>query len=361
MAEAEAAGKAAGKGFGALGQKVGPLPLYVWIIAAVGIWYYMQKKQLAASAATAPAAGTAAASPSSGFSYPQDNSGFGGGGGGASGTQPSGGSTVANQYPDNASWSRAAINYLVGIGIDPTTANEAIQQYLSSQALTPSEQADVNLAIQALGAPPTAPGPVGISTTPVVTPPGGNGNTNTGTTTGTTTGGTTTGGTTMPTGGATSISQFGTFYPGTSPPPGVQTTAGVIQVPSGKGLYVGYMQNDIKSGSGPTGLRWVPRFTVSSSIADAPWIQGSNATPLQETTFLAQGPGYFVPNSSATTPLTDAQAAAAGLPVQSSAPVNPNQIAEEKQGAANNAIEQAGGNPFAAPAAAKPNAKTNSK
>jgi LysM repeat protein len=59
----------------------------------------------------------------------------------------------------------------VGLGVDPTAANEAIQSYLSSQPLTPSQQGEVNLAIQALGAPPNPPGPVGVTPAPVVSPP----------------------------------------------------------------------------------------------------------------------------------------------------------------------------------------------
>jgi uncharacterized membrane protein YgcG len=60
----------------------------------------------------------------------------------------------------------------VSIGVDPTTANQAIENFLASQTLTSEQQADVNLAIQRLGAPPTPPQPGG-SSTPIVTPPSG--------------------------------------------------------------------------------------------------------------------------------------------------------------------------------------------
>lgn len=188
MAEAEATAhvaKTAGKGFGALGQKVGPLPLYAWVGAFIVIWWYFQKKGSASTPsgqATDPAGNTGTIDPSTGFVYgsPQDQAalagqsvGAGGGDGSpTSGTSGPGGSTIGGNYPDNQSWGRAAINYLVGLGVDPTASNEAIQQYLSSQSLTPSQQGEVNLAIQALGAPPTPPGPVGVTPPPVVTPPG---------------------------------------------------------------------------------------------------------------------------------------------------------------------------------------------
>jgi nucleoid-associated protein YgaU len=175
---------AAGKGLAALKQKVGPLPLYVWMIAGVAIWWYFSRKNAASATGapnqqTDPAGNIGAIDPATGYVYgtPEDlaalasnNAGSGGGSGTASGS--TGGGTVGGQYPDDESWGRAAINYLVGLGIDPTTANEAIQQFLAGQTLTTAQQADVNEAIQALGAPPQPPGPTGTAPPPVVTPPG---------------------------------------------------------------------------------------------------------------------------------------------------------------------------------------------
>jgi hypothetical protein len=56
MAEAPAGTK--GKGLEFLKQKVGPLPLGVWLAGGLGVWYYLQRKQ-GASAASATPAGTA--------------------------------------------------------------------------------------------------------------------------------------------------------------------------------------------------------------------------------------------------------------------------------------------------------------
>jgi hypothetical protein len=179
MAEEEAAGKAAGKGLDALTRKIGPLPVWVWGVG-LGLAYdlvVVRKKAGTAGQQTDPAGNVGTIDPATGYVYgsSQDQAGLAaqnststdGNSGGSSG------STTAGQYADNASWGRAAVNYLVGLGEDPTAANEAIQQYLGSQTLTPQQQAMVNLVIQGIGAPPQLPGPTGTPPPPINTPPGG--------------------------------------------------------------------------------------------------------------------------------------------------------------------------------------------
>ena len=173
MAEEEAAHHVAQGGANFLTKKLGPLPVGVWIAAAGGIWWYLQKRQGggAITGGTDAAGNAGLINPSTGFAYgsPQDLAAIGAGGSGGT-TSGSGGSTVGGTYPDNTAWASAAINYLVGLGIDPTAANSAIEQFLSSQQLTTDQQADVNLAIQRLGAPPSPPQP-GTAPPPVVHPP----------------------------------------------------------------------------------------------------------------------------------------------------------------------------------------------
>jgi hypothetical protein len=193
MAAADAAGKAAGdtaaKAGSFLTRKVGPLPLAVWLVAGVGIYWYFSRRQAAGSGSTAqgpgnqtdPAGNTGYIDPSTGYVYgsPEDTAGLQQAGQQSAGSG-SGGSqnpSVGSTYADNGAWGRAAINYLAGLGVDATTANQAIQLYLTSQPLTTSQQGDVNLAIQALGPPPTLPGPVTGNPPPVTTPPGGGGTT----------------------------------------------------------------------------------------------------------------------------------------------------------------------------------------
>lgn len=162
----------------ALGRKIGPLPLAVWLVLAAGVFWYVSKRNKASGAAaqTDPAGNTGSIDPQTGYVYgsPQDQAALGGGSSslGTSSDSGTGGSTVAGSYPDNQAWAVAAINYLVSIGVDPTQANAAITAFVDSQQLTPQQQADVNLVIQRIGAPPSPPEPGGAPG-PVVTPPGG--------------------------------------------------------------------------------------------------------------------------------------------------------------------------------------------
>jgi Fibronectin type III domain len=183
-------------------QKVGPLPLWAWLAAGIGIWWWMQRQQSSSSTASAsavpnqqtdPAGNVGTIDPATGYVYgtPEDLAALAANNAGTSSTGTTAGTSGtsgAQTYADNNTWGIAAVNYLVGLGIDATTANQAVQNYLSSQPLTTAEQGDVNLAIQALGPPPSLPGPMSTNPNPVTTP--GSGTT---TTTTTSTGKTSTG------------------------------------------------------------------------------------------------------------------------------------------------------------------------
>jgi hypothetical protein len=161
-----------------LGKKVGPLPLGAWIAIAAVIFYVVYKRNNSSTGTagqqTDPAGNVGTINPATGYVYgsaeDQAASSSGSSSLGSSSDSGSGGSTVAGQYADNNAWAVAAINYLVSIGVDATSANTAITQFLASQQLTTQQQGEVNLAIQRLGAPPSPPEPGG-STPPVVTPP----------------------------------------------------------------------------------------------------------------------------------------------------------------------------------------------
>lgn len=164
--EVEGAAKGAGN---FLTQKVGPLPIGIWMVAAGGIYLYLRKKNGSSTGVGSTAltpSGTVATTGGIGSS---DMSG--GTGGGSGGDTGGSGSTVGGQYATNDAWGRAAVNFLVARGVDPTVANSAITQFLTSQTLTADQQAQVNLAIQTLGAPPTLPQP-GNAPPPVNNPPG---------------------------------------------------------------------------------------------------------------------------------------------------------------------------------------------
>lgn len=162
---------------GALSRKIGPLPAVAWIAIAVVVFYYVSKRQKGSASSgdqTDSAGNTGQIDPKTGYVYgsAEDAAALGqaSSGLGTDTDTGTGGSTVSGQYADNNAWAVAAINYLVSIGIDATSANTAITQFLSSQTLTTQQQGEVNLAIQQLGAPPSPPEPGG-SPPPVVTPP----------------------------------------------------------------------------------------------------------------------------------------------------------------------------------------------
>lgn len=161
---------------GALSKKIGPLPAVAWIAIAIVVFYYVSRKQKSGGAGdqTDSAGNVGQIDPKTGYVYgsAEDAAALGQASSGL-GTETdsgTGGSTVGGQYADNNAWAVAAINYLVSIGVDATSANTAITQFLSSQHLTTQQQGEVNLAIQRLGAPPSPPEPGG-SPPPVVTPP----------------------------------------------------------------------------------------------------------------------------------------------------------------------------------------------
>lgn len=160
----------------ALTRKLGPLPVVAWVGIAVVIWWYVNRKKGGGTGGpqTDPAGNVGTINPQTGYVYgsSEDQAALGSGSSsiGSSAETGSGGSTVAGQYQDNNAWAVAAINYLVSIGVDATSANAAITSFLSSQTLTTQQQGEVNLAIQRLGAPPSPPEP-GKSVPPVVTPP----------------------------------------------------------------------------------------------------------------------------------------------------------------------------------------------
>ena len=181
MAEGTATG---GKSsFGFLSQKTGPFPLWMWIAGGIGVWYFLGRGKGtpgsgtgAANQQTDPAGNIGSIDPATGYVYgtPEDTAALAANNAGTgSDTGTGSGSTTAGQYPDDATWGRAAVNYLVGIGVDPTQANQAITLYLASQPLSTTQQADVNSAIQALGAPPDLPGPAPGNPGTITQPPGG--------------------------------------------------------------------------------------------------------------------------------------------------------------------------------------------
>ena len=171
--------QAAKGGFDLVKTKLGPLPVGAWALIVGVVFYLVLRQQKTAKAGTGTATDAAgnqgAIDPATGFVYgsPEDLASMhgviGGGSGGGTSADTGTPSSGAKTYATNADWGRAAVNYLVGLGIDPTVATQAIGQYLASQTLDPTQQGNVNLAIQAMGPPPQLPPPTQTNPTPVGT------------------------------------------------------------------------------------------------------------------------------------------------------------------------------------------------
>lgn len=137
---------------GFLTRKAGPLPIGVWIIAVGGgiaIAVYMRRT-----------AGAGAEVPTE-----VDDQGFNQGGntftpGGVGG---SAGTSNVNPLPtapaDNDEWLQRAADYLVGKGLSGSQVAHSLGKWLGGETLTQQDRAIVDMAIQAIGNPPTAPPP----------------------------------------------------------------------------------------------------------------------------------------------------------------------------------------------------------
>lgn len=152
-----------------LTQKVGPLPMVVWIGAgAVGL--YISHRAAASNAASA--SGSAVDSPTAG------NGPSGTGPGGWLPQQPStdaSGSSAATTPAapqDNNAWGSGALQWLLSHNYDPTLSDSAVRNYLGSLPLSTNQQALISTLLTGYGAPPEILSPTGQTPTPVtpVTP-----------------------------------------------------------------------------------------------------------------------------------------------------------------------------------------------
>lgn len=64
-----------------------------------------------------------------------------------------------NQWKTATGWEAAAINYLIGEGVPPDQASTSVYSYLHSEPLSSRMQANVTLAQDGIGAPPSQPAP----------------------------------------------------------------------------------------------------------------------------------------------------------------------------------------------------------
>lgn len=137
-----------------LTQKAGPLPVGVWIIAAgggIGIALYMRRYSTPAD--TTPVGTEDQSFTQGGSTFTPD---------GVGGTAGSGGSNVPplpTAPSDNDEWFQRASNYLVGKGLSGSQVSYSLGRWLGGESLTPQDRAIVDMAIAAIGNPPTQPPP----------------------------------------------------------------------------------------------------------------------------------------------------------------------------------------------------------
>ena len=144
------------KGAGYLTKKVGPLPVFMWALLAVGAYYWYTHYGPGKTAA-APAATGATAADTLGSNQ-----------------------ITTTLYTDDSAWAAAAITYLAGdggqtsngIGIPLQQATVEIDNYLRGLPNTAQGQSDVQLAINSVGPPPVA-APTPATPAPAPAPGGG--------------------------------------------------------------------------------------------------------------------------------------------------------------------------------------------
>lgn len=159
-----------------LTRKLGPLPVIAWggIVAAV----YVAYKWATVGRSTAKTEAQTVTEPD----YDINNDpGYG------NAADPYNGGSTANtpktdSVPaDNMTWAKRAINWLIANGIDPETANTAINTYVNQtgQMLNTSQLAAWKLALQQFGNPPegSLPTPAGNTGPDVSNPQPGTPNT----------------------------------------------------------------------------------------------------------------------------------------------------------------------------------------
>jgi hypothetical protein len=170
-------GEHAGHGLkGAMGKKLGPLPMGVWILAIGGgltLTYYMRRSNPADTGTAAADTSTAPDTGGTGTgSWPY---GFPNGVGqtGDSSTGTGSDPTTSTLPVTNEEWQRRAVQILVGRGYEPTAVDRAVSAYLGGEPLTTVQRAIINEAIILIGPPPVSPpSPTSPDQPPPTTTPG---------------------------------------------------------------------------------------------------------------------------------------------------------------------------------------------
>jgi hypothetical protein len=164
---------------GALGKKLGPLPVGIWVLAVGGgliFAYYMRSNSSADDTTTEDTTGADTGGTGEGswpYGVPNGVGQWNNGGG------QDDDDTTDNTLPTtNEQWQKRAVSVLVGLGYEAIAVDRAVSAYLGGESLTTIQRAIINEAILRIGPPPVSPPspstpdkPPPVVTPPVVKPP----------------------------------------------------------------------------------------------------------------------------------------------------------------------------------------------
>ncbi|NEC07304.1 hypothetical protein G3I26_18775, partial [Streptomyces sp. SID7909] len=143
---------------GALGKKLGPLPVGIWVLAVGGglIFAYYMRSNSSGDDVTEDTSGTDTGGTGEG-SYPYGvPNGVGQWAGSGSGTTED--DAEDKTLPTtNEQWQRRAVQILIGRGYEAVAVDRAISAYLGGESLTTIQRAIINEAILLIGPPPVSP------------------------------------------------------------------------------------------------------------------------------------------------------------------------------------------------------------
>lgn len=159
MSEAPEAPKGGAGIKGALGKKLGPLPVGIWVLAVGGgliFAYYMRSNGGGDDTATEDTGTDTGGTGEGSWPYGVPN---------GVGQWNTGGSTSDDDDEDddktlpttNEQWQRRAVQILIGRGYEAVAVDRAISAYLGGEPLTTIQRAIINEAILLIGPPPVSP------------------------------------------------------------------------------------------------------------------------------------------------------------------------------------------------------------
>jgi len=135
--------------------KLGPLPVWAWgaIVGLVVVGYIWYSGRTDSGNSDGVATATDAVGGAADAAFDAIDGAF----------KPSAsGSSLATDTPEesadsNVAWGMRAVQYLIGLGTAPITAQQAVTAYLNGDPMTSEQQALVNAAIGSVGQPPVTP------------------------------------------------------------------------------------------------------------------------------------------------------------------------------------------------------------